>query len=253
MATIAIAGRARPVFGQDQSLINVKVAGKLNVPANAPLSVIATDPVLQHVLTQDLQIGGRLASASSSSVTTITVTMSQRILAPGMSLNDVAPGDHDAVALLKAMGVRSLQPTAPARQMGRSDAQSAAQGNNNQPNDIRAYEQQGGGNSSPQYGAVPYNPFPLMPWPVPPATAEQRSVLPSYMPPPNYTPGGETPGGESQSQTAPSATYDTVFIARAAAGQDGSTLTVLAVAHPGYDPRQLRELIAEDIANALLH
>jgi hypothetical protein len=248
MAAIAIAGQTRPALAQDQSLVEVKVAGKLDVPAKAPLSVIATDPVLQQTLSQDLQIGGRLAGVDVASVTTVTVTLSHRVLTPGMSLDDVAPGDHNAVALLKAMGVRSLRPPAPPfPQMGRGTGQMAAQGNSSQRNDIQSYGQQGR-QAEPEPGAAPFNPLPLMPWPVPPATAQQRLAPPYYMPPPNYH-----PGRESESETAAHATYDTVFIARATAGQGGSTLTVLAVAHPGYDPHQVRVLIAEEIANALLH
>lgn len=249
-AALAILGGTRSALAQDQAPIKVKVAGKLAVPTNAPLSVIATDPVIQQVLSQDLQVGGRLAGADASSVTTVTVTLSHRALAPGMSLDDVAPGDHQAVALLKAMGVKSMRPPAPLPPqmgMGRRAGRTAAQGNSGQSNDIRSYEEQGG-QAQPEPGVVPYNPLPLMPWPVPPATAQQRSVLPYYMPPPNYR-----PGGESQNETVASATYDTVFIARATAGASAGTLTVLAVAHPGYDPHQLRELIAEEIANALLH
>jgi hypothetical protein len=248
MAVIAIAGGARPALAQDQSLVEVKVAGKLDVPAKAPLSVIATDPVLQQTLSQDLEIGGRLASGDVASVTTVTVTLSHRVLAPGVSLDDVAPGDHQAVALLRAMGVRSLRPPAPLPlRMGQRGARTAAQGDNSQPNDIQSYERQGE-NMPRAPAAAPFNPLPLMPWPVPPATAQQRLAPPYYIPPPNYH-----PGGESESETATQATYDTVFIARATAGQGGSTLTVLAVAHPGSDPHQVRELIAEEIASALLH
>jgi hypothetical protein len=255
LATAVLAGAARAALAADEPLIKVKVAGKLAVPAGVPLSVIATDPVLQQVLSQDLHVAGRLADASASSVTTVTVTLSQRALAPGMSLNDVAPGDHDAVALLKTMGVRPLPPPdlAPPPQPGEGDAQTAAEGNRGLPNDIQSYQQQGQEMAPEPMGppmAAPLNPWPMMPWPVPPATAQQRSALPSYMPPPpNYQPGGNS--GDEAGATNPS--DDTIFIARATAGQGGSTLTVLAVAHPGYDRHQLRELIAEEIANAVLH
>lgn len=250
VAAVAVVGATRSAVAQGQASVKVKVAGKLAVAANAPLSVIATDPVIQQVLNQDLQVGGRLAGADASSVTTITVTLSHRVLSPGISVDDVAPGDHQAVALLKAMGVKSQQPPAPLPPqiaMGRGAGRTAAQGNSGQSNDIRSYEEQGR-QAQPEPATVPYNPLPLMPWPVPPATAQQRSVLPYYMPPPNYH-----SGDESQSETAASATYDTVFIARATAGESAGMLTVLAVAHPGYDPHQVRELIAEEIANALLH
>ncbi len=251
MAAAVALGGARAARASDEPLIKVKVAGELPVPAGAPLSVIATDPVLQQVLSQDLQVAGRLASGSTSSVTTITVTLSQRGLAPGMSLNDVAPGDHDAVALLKTMGVRPIRlPDAPPSPPPGQDAQTAAEGNPGVANDVRSYQEQGheiepqpaGGSMGP---AV--NPWPMMPWPLPPATAQQRSTLPSYMPPPSSQPGAES------AEAAVDASDDTIFIARATAGQGAGTLTVIAVAHPGYDKHQVRKLIAEEIANAVLH
>lgn len=250
LAAVMAVGAVHGAFADEQSLVRVRVAGKLAVPAGVPLSVIATDPVLQQVLSQDLQIGGRLAGPGASSVTTVTVTLSHRVLTPGMSLEDVAPGDHNAVALLRSMGVRSLRlpATTLPPQTGPGYGQTAAQGNNSQPNDIQSYERQGRGTAGPPPGAAPFNPLPMMPWPVPPATAQQRSALPYYMPSPSYH-----PGGESENEAGASATYDTIFIARATAGQGGSTLTVAAVAHPGYRQHRLRELIAEEIANAMLH
>jgi hypothetical protein len=47
--------------------------------------------------------------------------------------------------------------------------------------------------------------------------------------------------------------YDTIFIARVTAGTVSSELTVVAVAHPGFDPHEARKLIAEEIANSVLH
>ncbi len=252
LAIAIIAGEARAARAADEPLIKVKVAGKLAVPAGQPLSVIATDPVLQQVLGQDLQVAGRLAGASASSVTTVTVTLSQRAIAPGMSLNDVAPGDHDAVALLKAMGVGTIPlPNAAPPQAGQGGTQTAAEGNRAVPNDIQSYQQQGEemapGPTGPPM-AAPLNPWPTMPWPVPPAIAQQRSALPyDAAPPPSYNPG------EAAGDEAGNSAYDTIYIARATAGQSGSTLTVIAVAHPGYDRHQLREFIAEEIANAVLH
>lgn len=249
---VVAAGGVRLARAADEPLIKVKVAGKLAVPAGQPLGLIATDPVLQQVLSQDLQVAGRLAGASASSVTTVTVTLTQRALAPGMSLNDVAPGDHDAVGLLKAIGVRRIpMPDAAAAQADQGEGQTAAEGNRSVPNDIRSYEQQSQemepAPANPPM-AAPYNPWSMMNYPVPPATAQQRSALPYNMAsPPKYH------RGEDSSDEARNSPYDTIYIARATAGQSGSTLTVVAVAHPGYDRRHLRELVAEEIANAVLH
>jgi hypothetical protein len=249
LAAIAAIAGARIALAADESLIKIKVAGELPLPAGIPLSVIATDPVLQQVLSQDLQVAGRLASGGAPSVTTITVTLSLRRLVPGMSLNDVAPGDHDAVAVLKAMGVKPVPlPEAPPPQPG-SDDQTAAEGNPGLSNDISSYQQQGY-EAGPGVGSAPMgpalNPWPMMPWPVPPATAQQRSALPAYVPP-NYRPGRALEESDTDGAS------DTILIARATAGQGSSGLTVIAVGHPGYDKHQARKLIAEEIANAVLH
>ena len=44
-----------------------------------------------------------------------------------------------------------------------------------------------------------------------------------------------------------------IFVVRVTAGGDGSELTVVAVAHPGFDSHEARKLIAEEIANSVLH
>ena len=104
----ALAGvGAKPARAVEAPQIVVKVGGKLPVPPTIPLGVIATDPVLQQVLSQDFQVAGRLASASATSELTLTVTLTHRALEPGMSLNEVAPGNGDAVALLKQAGVKA--------------------------------------------------------------------------------------------------------------------------------------------------
>ena len=104
----ALAGiGAKPARAVEAPQIVVKVGGKLPVPPTIPLGVIATDPVLQQVLSQDFQVAGRLASPSATSELTLTVTLTHRALEPGMSLNEVAPGNGDAVALLKQAGVKA--------------------------------------------------------------------------------------------------------------------------------------------------
>src|SRR5690348_8326384 len=149
--TAAIAGvRAKFVHAADAPRIMVKVAGKLPVPATSPLGVIATDPVLQQVLSQDFQVAGRLAGTSATSELTLTVTVSHRALEPGMSLNEVARGNSQAVALLEQAGVKP--PPMPEQRQGQNQDQdsdfdsndiNAAEGNSRAKNDVNQYEQQG--------------------------------------------------------------------------------------------------------------
>jgi hypothetical protein len=232
--------------------IMVKTGGKLHVPPAMALGVIATDPVLQQVLSQDFQVAGRLANASATSELTLTVTLTHRALEPGMSLNDVAPGNGDAVALLKRVGVKPppLPEQTASDQDDDSDADdtTAAEGNSHSKNDVNSYEQQGETGQRPTAtgGQVP---LPLTPWPVPPATAQDRSPIPPYMQPYQRT----SPSDQARHEREASAVYDTIFVARATAGNDGSELTVVAVAHPGFNTHEARKLIAEEIANSVLH
>jgi hypothetical protein len=251
--TAALVGvGAGAVEAADAPQVVVKVGGKLAVPATAALGVIATDPVLQQVLSQDFQVAGRLASASATSELTLTVSLTHRVLEPGMSLKDVVRGDSDTVALLEQAGVKPppLQEDAAPAQDGAPDADdtTAAQGNSHATSDVNSYEQQGQiqRQRAPMGGPMP---LPMRGWPVPPATAQQRSALPPYMQ--QYQ--SASPSDDARHEHDASAAYDTIFVARVTAGNDGGELTVVAVAHPGFDAREVRKLMAEEIANAVLH
>jgi hypothetical protein len=249
---IASAG-AKAAHAADAPRIVVRVGGKLPVPPATPLGVIATDPVLQQVLSQDFQVAGRLAGASATSELTLTVTLTHRALEPGMSLNQVAPGNADAVALLKEAGVKPQPlPELPAsdsnRESDADDDTTAAEGNSHAKNDVNSYERQGEIEQQPVPIGGPMG-LPMTQWPVPPATAQQRSAIPPDMQPYQRT----SPLDEARREREASAVFDTIFVARATAGSDSSELTVVAVAHPGFDPHEVRKLIAEEIANSVLH
>jgi hypothetical protein len=47
--------------------------------------------------------------------------------------------------------------------------------------------------------------------------------------------------------------YDTIIVARASLNGKPEELTVVAVVHPGEDERDAKKLVAEEIANAVLH
>jgi hypothetical protein len=249
----AFAGmNAKAARADDTPRIVVKVGGKLAVPPTTPIGIIATDPVLQQVLSQDFQVAGRLAGAGATSETTLTVTLTHRAMEPGMSFNDVAPGDNDAVALLKQAGVKPLplpDQVAPANQNGESDDDegTAAEGNSQVKNDVNSYQQQGQQEEPSSVMGPPM--MPMTQWPVPPAVAQQRAAIPSYMQP--Y--GNVSPSDETRGAGDASTEYDTIFIARATAGSSGGELTVVAVAHPGFNQHEARKLIAEEIANSVLH
>ncbi|HLX04801.1 MAG TPA: hypothetical protein VKR28_04660, partial [Candidatus Binatus sp.] len=81
---VAIAGSAHAA--------DVKMAGKLNVPANASVVAICTDPVVQNVLNEDLRAGRHGEPSNPDNSVTLTVTVNQQMLAPGVSLNQMFPG-----------------------------------------------------------------------------------------------------------------------------------------------------------------
>jgi hypothetical protein len=254
---VALAGfEAKSAHADEAPRIVVKVGGKLQVPPTTPIGVIATDPVLQQVLSQDFQVAGRLAGASATSELTLTVTLTHRALEPGMSLNEVAPGNGDAIALLKQAGVNPAPLPEQTTQEDDKDSNSddddtnAAEGSSHAKNDVNSYQQQGRMEQRPTSmgGSIP--PLPMTNWPVPPATAQQRSAIPPYMQ--AYQPQ-DHPLDEARHEREASDLYDTIFVARATAGNDSGALTVVAVAHPGFDAHEVRKLIAEEIANSVLH
>jgi hypothetical protein len=235
----------------DTPQIKVSASGKISVPATTAFAVIATDPVLQEILGQDLQVAGRLADGTTPSLT-LTVTLTHRALEPGISLAELAPGNGEAVALLNRAGVKA--PPLPDDSAQNQDEDSgaggpnAAEGNSEAKNDVKSYAQQG--QIIPESGPMlPALPIPMTQWPLPPAMAQDRSALPAY----DQVFQPRNPLEEARHQREMSAIYDTVYIAHATAGTEGKGLTVVAVAHPGSDPHDLRKLIAEEIANAVLH
>ncbi len=250
----------------DQGPAQVKSAGKLRAPAEAALEVIATDPVLQEIISQDFRAARRAPNGSQSQTATLTVTMTQRVMAPGMSLTDVAPGDPNAIALLKQLGVApvpfNMAGAAPSTK-GQPGAQSPRQAS-----DIQSYVQQGTGQEPSQggvgpmpfmpampFGAMPYGamPYGAMPFGNAMPMGPQTSFTPqSYGPPLPY--GQNYPSNPSSPSSGElSRIYDTILIARARLDPGAGELTVVAVSNPGGNLRDLKEMVAEEIVNAVLH
>src|SRR5271155_3912604 len=83
---------------------DIKMAGKLDVPAGTTVIAICTDPVVQNVLNEDLRAARHGRPSNPDNSVTLTVTVSQQMLAPGVSLNQMFPGDPSMVELLKDAG-----------------------------------------------------------------------------------------------------------------------------------------------------
>jgi len=83
---------------------DIKMAGKLNAPADASVVAICTDPVVQNVLNEDLRAARHGQPSNPDNSVTLTVSMNEQMLAPGVTLNQMFPGDPSMVELLKAAG-----------------------------------------------------------------------------------------------------------------------------------------------------
>jgi len=59
---------------------------------------------VQNVLNEDLRAARHAQSSNADDSVTLTVTVNQQMLAPGVSLNQMFPGDPSMVELLKEAG-----------------------------------------------------------------------------------------------------------------------------------------------------
>lgn len=192
--------------------------GKLNVSAGTPLMVVSTDPIVQRVLSEDIAAERRTAGADTKALT-LTVTLNQQELRPGVSQADIAPGDPEVAALLRAAGAKApaltdtgSSLTDPYAAVAGTQARNATETATQQLDRMTGYSQLPGFFSQ-------YDP---------------KKFLPSKN------------GGRGE-------IYDSAIVARAVLSEGHGELVVVAVVHPDEDPRELRKLIAEKIANALLH
>jgi hypothetical protein len=206
MALIAaVAGSARAT--------DVKMAGKLSVPPNTNVMAICTDPIVQKILNEDLR-AARRGAGSAERMVTLTVTVNQQMLKPGVSLNQMFPGDPSMVELLKAAGA-----DAPA--LGDTG---------NQPIDPFAAEARRGALTPDDPITAQFRTY----------QARQRVMSGANAP----TPYDNIPDNQI---------YSTVIVARASLESSPDQMKVVAVVNSGDDVRRAKELVAEEIANAILH
>ncbi len=201
----AIVGTARAT--------DIKMAGKLSLPRDASVVAICTDPVVQRILNEDLR-AARRASGPDERMVTLTVTVSQQLLKPGVSLNQMFPGDPSMVELLKAAGA-----DAPA--LGDSGDKA-----------IDPYETE-----ARRDALTPDDPL----------TAQFRS----YQARQQMMNGAHAP--TPYDKIPESEIYSTVIVARASLEGAPDQMKVVAVVQSGDDTRRAKELVAEEIANAILH
>jgi hypothetical protein len=192
--------------------IDVKMAGKLTAPADATVMAICTDPVMQRVLNEDLRAARHGQPSNPDSSVTLTVTVNQQMLAPGVSLNQMFPGDPSMVELLKEAG-------ADPPPLGDSGDQH-----------IDPFAQQ-----ARDQALAPEDP--------------ETERFKAYQASRRALSAGPTPYDNIPKNQI----YDTVLVARASLEGDTDELKVVAVVHAGDDAQRAKELVAEEIANAMLH
>jgi hypothetical protein len=192
---------------------DVKMAGKLNAPPGTTFVAICTDPIVQKTLNEDLR-AARHGAGTDEQTVTLTVTVNQQLLKPGVSLNQMFPGDPSMVELLKAAGA-----DAPA--LGDSG---------NQPIDPFANEARRNALTPDDPVTAQFRAY----------QARQRIMNGANAP----TPYDKIPESEI---------YSTVIVARASLEGAPDQMKVVAVVNSGDDVRRAKELVAEEIANAILH
>ncbi len=197
--------------------LEIRVKGKLEVSPGASLLPVSTDPVVQRVLSEDFTAAKRGGGQAAKTALTLTVTLTQRTLRPGVSLAELSPGDPDVVELLKAAGAEP-PPVADTGSAPTDPYESAARIAATRPPDPELAELQ----------------------------RLAGSAMPGFFPdydPKNYLPHS---GGDAAE------VYDRAIVARVSASGAGGEMTIVAVMHPGDDAREVRKLIAEKIANMVL-
>jgi hypothetical protein len=209
-------------------------SGQLGVPSDARVMVISTDFVFQQLLSEDFAVARRSKPASPPRMVTITVAVIERVLAPGISMIDLAPGFPHVGELVKAAGFKpmveqtgqALTGDAAEYMAQRNPSAAAYKGyqNSSQPNPM--------GNPLDRLSA--YSPGP-------PTAPDPRDPRNRAMPPPDYL------------LPAPAKIYDTAIIAHVVLSDGKGEMTAVAVAHPNEDLHAVKKELAERIANAVLH
>jgi hypothetical protein len=181
----------------------------------------------------------------------LTVSVADQALRPGVSLGQLAPGDPDVGDLLKAVGVTpppigdtgtERDEAGIARRNGQSLLPSAGSPLQRSLGELRAERE-----LMPQ-GTVgqPYPPN-ATPSPRPqPGSPDYTGDTQEYL----QQGHGQMLGGTHRDDAG---AYDTIIVARASLNGKPEELTVVAVVHPGEDERDAKKLVAEEIANAVLH
>jgi hypothetical protein len=194
----------------------VQTDGKISVSQTAPVFAVCTDSVVQQTLEQDFRDAHRSPDSGHGQPVTVTVTLNEKLLKPGVVLGDLGPGDPWVIAkLLRAAGTEP-PPIGDTGNKPLDPYSEAARRQIMDPND-------------PTLGLRNYQAF------------KNEMRRPEE---PRFGPNGNASDEEI---------YDRVIVARATVGGSPDQLMALVIVHPRDDVRTAKELVAEEIANSILH
>ena len=252
-----VAACALALISSPAAALEVRKAGKISVPANAQVVPFSTDSVVADVLRQDFDAEHRGADANASSPVTLSVAVTEEPLRPGVSLQDLAPGDPDVEALLKSAGatpppVGDTGSDVDEVALARARAENlmlppGATPMQNIINQIQTHSGLGPPAADPS-GCPPGAPCSgpgAAPTPAP-GTPGYTGDTQDYM-----SQGYE--GAARRAKRMQANEFDNVIVARVSISGSPDELTVVAVFHPGEDEHDAKKMIAEEIVNAALH
>jgi len=195
----------------------VQTEGKLNVPEAAPLYAVCTDPTIQQTLEQDFRGAHRGPDSGGTALpVTITVTLNEKLLKPGIVLRDLGPGDPFEIArLLRAAGAEP-PPIGDTGDKHLDPYEESARRQIMQPDD-------------PMAALRNYEDF---------RNDARRPRDPTF-----------GPNGNATDEEI----YDRAIVARASIAGSPDQLMAVIIVHPRDDEHTAKELVAEEIANSLLH
>jgi hypothetical protein len=239
--------------------LEIRKSGKITVPPDVGVVAFSTDALVADRLRQDFDAEHRGADANAISPVTLSVTVSESPLRPGVSLQDVAPGDPDVAALLKSAGATppplgDTGTDVDEAALARARAQNHMLPPGSTPmqnlwNQLQTRADLGPPQADPPgcMPGVPCAPVAAQPTPPPPpGTAGSTGDTQDYM-----LQGYQ--GAARRARQLSAKDFDNVIVARVSLSGSSDEMTVIAVTHPGEDTHEAKELIAEEIVNAVLH
>lgn len=240
--------------------LEIRKAGKISVPADVQVVPFSTDALVADRLRQDFEAEHRLAGNSAASPSTLSVTITENPLRPGVSLEELAPGDPDIEGLIRSAGatpppVGDTGTEVDEAALARARAQNhmlppGATPMQNVWNQIQTHGDLGPQLADPA-GCVPG--MPCVPTGTVPPSPPEPGIAGATGDTQDYMMQGYEGAGRRARRQLVASDFDNVIVARVSISGSDDKMTIVAVTHPGEDAHQAKKLIAEEIVNDVLH